>query len=86
MKTETELGTKKAPLQNRKLERCRSFQIDKQPKKLTSRNKLIKYCLFAEEIFGIIVAIHVDIGDRGRDKLKTEISIKYANITIEVMK
>lgn len=81
---EAELTAKRTPLQRRRLRRFRIIEVD-DSKKLASRTEPIKYYLPAEEIFDIIEAAHVAVGHGGRDRLKSETSRKYANITIDMI-
>ncbi|KAJ8967732.1 hypothetical protein NQ314_002678 [Rhamnusium bicolor] len=81
---EAELAAKKTPSQNRRLKRFRIIEVG-ETKKLSSRSEPIKYYLPAEEIFDIIEAATVAIGHGGRDRLKTETSRKYANMTINLI-
>jgi hypothetical protein len=39
----------------------------------------------AEEIFDVIENAHVAIGRGGQDRVKKEVSRKYANVTIEMI-
>ena len=54
-------------------------------KRLVARGEKVKYFLPMEEIFDVIESSHISIGHGGRDRMKQEISKKYANITIDMI-
>jgi hypothetical protein len=45
----------------------------------------VRYFLPADEIFDVIQSAHIAIRHGGRDRLKKEVSRKYANVTTEMI-
>jgi hypothetical protein len=74
---------KKASLPYRRLKRFDVLEIE--VKKLIAKGETVRYFLPAEEIFDVTESGHVAIGHEGRDRLKKEVSRKYANVMTEMI-
>lgn len=84
---EAENSVKKTSLQQRRLKRFGVLESGGK-KKLVARNKeneTIKHYLSADELYDAIDAVHVEVGHGGRDKMLSETSKIYANVTKEMI-
>jgi hypothetical protein len=81
---EAKSAVKKTSFQYRRLKSIDVLKIG-EVKKLIANGETVRYFLQAEEIFDVIESAHVAIGHGGRDRLKKEVSRKYANVTIEMI-
>jgi hypothetical protein len=77
-------AVKKTSLQYRRLKRFDVLETG-EVKKLIAKGETVRYFLPAEEIFDVIESAHVATGHGGRNRLKKEVSRKYANVTIEMI-
>jgi hypothetical protein len=69
---------KKTYLQYRGLESFDVLEIG-EVKTLITKGETVRYFMPAKEIFNVIESAHVAIGHGGQDRLKKEVSRKYAN-------
>ena len=81
---EAKSAVKKTSLQYRRLKRFDVLETG-EVKKLIAKGETVRYFLPAEEIFDVIESAHVATEHGGRNRLKKEVSRKYANVTIEVI-
>jgi len=54
-------------------------------KAMNHDNDSIRYFVQNEELFNILHSTHIAIGHGGRDRMMTEINLKYCNITKETI-
>jgi hypothetical protein len=81
---EAKSAVKKTSLQYRRQKMFNALETG-EVRKLIPKGETERYFLPAEEIFYVIESADVAIGHGGRDRLKKEVSRKYANVTIEMI-
>jgi hypothetical protein len=80
---EAKSAVKKTFLEYRRLKSFDVFEIE--VKKLITKDETMRHFLPAKEIFDVIESAHVATGHGGWDRLKKEVSRKYATITTEMI-
>lgn len=77
-------ASKRSSLQHRRVKRFNVVSIG-DSKKLVARGDEVKYFIPMEDIYDVIDSAHTATGHGGRDRLRAETSLKYANITVEMI-
>ncbi|KAK5640305.1 hypothetical protein RI129_011116 [Pyrocoelia pectoralis] len=82
---EAEKAQIKTPLHQRRLKRFAILNIGSVKKLVARSEDNIKYYIPAEELYDVIDAAHRAVGHGGRDRLLAETSLKYANVTKQMI-